>query len=632
MARTQEAFSRDTVSPEAETLVRTLAGTLVGTVPYMSTEQVKGEPVDIRSDIFSLGCVLYEMLTGKSPFQRNTNAETIAAILSEDPPEISGIAKDVPVALARITHRCMAKDPDLRFQSANDLSSALKSIARTETIKASPALQPAGIPLSLRNPRIWIVPVLIMAAFAFWFSRKGQESPMPPSKIQSIAVLPLANLSGNPQQEYFAEGMTEAVIAHLAQIRALKVISRTSVMQYKKTRKPVREIGKELQVDAVIEGSVLYSGNRVRITAQLIDARSDAHLWAQTYDRDIQDVLSLQSEIASDIAQQIRIEISPEERKSLATKTKLDPQGYEAYLKGRYFWNKRSPEGMKKSLEYFQEVLDLDPTYAPAYVGIADCYIAHGGALLGIPGKEAYAKAKAAITKALEIDEKLAEAHASLGSIKGELEHDWNGAEKEYRRAIELKPGYATAHHWYSDFLVIHGRLEEALKEIERALEIDPLSLIINTSVAIKLYTLGRDDEAIHQLQRTLEMDPNFILAHIFLGRTYLQKGMNEDALKSFLKSGARGYIGYGYAVTGKQDEAKRILRQLGEQSLQEYTNPYDFALLHLGLGEKEEALEWLEKAQQDNVEEILFLKVEPLVAPVRSDPRFTELLRRLNL
>lgn len=607
--------------------LETQEGTLLGTVPYMSPEQLQGLTVDSRTDIFSFGCVLYEMLTGTRAFARNSSAEIVAAILKEDPPELSR-SRMIPEKVLIVIGGCLEKEREKRIQSSQDLVFLLRDSfndSMTQRGKETPRRF---------STLTWIGILLVLVftvATGYWWIQKTRKLESG-GKIQSLAVLPLKNLSGNQEQEYFADGMTEAMIAQLAKIRALKIISRTSVMQYKDSTKPLRSIGEELQVDAVIEGSVLQSGGRVRITAQLFDARTDQNLWAETYERDISNVLALQGEIATDITKQIRIEITSEEQSRLASNETLSAEGYEAYLKGRYFWNKRTTNGMKKAVEYFQKTLDLDPTYAPAYVGLADCYIVQSGKLLGLPGREAYARAKTAITRALEINDTLAEAHTSLGSITGEYDHDWQAAEKEYLRAIELNPNYATAHQWYSDFLVINGRPQEALVQARRALELDPLSLVIHTTVGVRLYALGNYDQAVQHFKKTLEMDTNFLGAYFFLGRTYLQLGKYKEAEESFQNVGATAYIGYTYAASGRKEEARRILRDLADQSVEQYVNPFDLTILHIGLGDVDGAFKWLDKAYADNMEEVLFLKMDPLVDPLRSDARFSDLLKRLNL
>jgi TolB-like protein/DNA-binding winged helix-turn-helix (wHTH) protein/Flp pilus assembly protein TadD len=456
--------------------------------------------------------------------------------------------------------------------------------------------------------------------------------------IESIAVLPLENLSGDPEQEYFADGMTGALINQLAQIRALRVISRTSVMQYKDVRKPLPEIARELNVDAVVEGTVLQAGSRVRITAQLIHAATDTDLWADSYERELSDVLALQSEAVRAIAREIRITVTPEEAGRLARTRSVNPEAYQLYLRGRFEWNKRNVEGFKKSLEFFQQAIKEDPNYALAYAGVADSYNMLGSYEI-LSSKEAYPKAKAAAERALEIDESLGEAHASLGWAKYQFDWDWSGAETEFKRAIQLAPSHATAHAWYGNYLAHLGRFGEALEENRRAQQLDPRSLAINTDRGHVLYEARRFDQAIEQLHKTLAMEPKFAWAHSVLGDTYEQKGMYEEAIAelqtAITLSGSRpedlGSLGYTYAVAGRRDEAMEVLDRLQELSDARYVPPDAMAIVFIGLDDKDQAFEWLEKAFKTRASSMPRLKVNPVFDPLRSDPRFQGLLRRMN-
>ena len=457
--------------------------------------------------------------------------------------------------------------------------------------------------------------------------------------IRSLAVLPLENLSRDPEQEYFADGMTDQLITDLAKIQALKVISRTSVMQYKGVRKPLPQIAQELGVDAVVEGSVQRSGDRVRIIAQLIDARADQHLWARSYERDLRDVLALQDEVAQAIANELKIELTSRGQVRLASSRPVDPDAYEAYLKAHYYSSKRTEKELKKSTEYFQQAINKDPNYAPAYSGMAEAY-----ALLGergnLPSNEALTRGKAAALKAVGLDDSLAEAHASLAIIAETLEWDWPTAEREYKRALELNPGYAAGHHWYASYLMYLGRFEEGIAEAKRARELDPLSLAINNALGGRLLLAGRDNEAIEQIQKTLEMDPNFAPAHTSLGYAYLSKGMNEEAIAEFQNGVALSGsdpdesvdLGYAYATAGKRDEARRILAKLKKKRERAFVSPATIAIVSGALGEKDEAFTWLEKAYEVRDPTLTYLKVGPKFTPLRSDPRFQDLLRRMGL
>jgi TolB-like protein/DNA-binding winged helix-turn-helix (wHTH) protein/Tfp pilus assembly protein PilF len=463
----------------------------------------------------------------------------------------------------------------------------------------------------------------------------GARHGVPLPKIESLAVLPLANLSGDPEQEYFADGMTDELITSLGKIGALRVISRTTVMHFKGAKKTLPEIARELNVDAVIEGSVLRSGDRVRISAQLIHAATDQHLWAETYDRDLRDILALQSDVARAIAGEIKSKLTPAEQARLAKVRPVNPEAYELYLRGRYFWNKRAEETVKKSLDYFEQAIRRDPGSALAYAGLADSYIILGSYEY-LPPKEAYPKAKAAAQRALEIDRTLAEAHASLGRFGIEYDWDWSASEEEYKRAIELNPNYATAHHWYADYLAWVGRHNESLVEIERARQLDPLSLIINTVVAISLSYARRYDEAIEQFHRTLEIDSNFAVAHLYLADAYAQTSHFPEAIaeaqKAVSLSGAAPVfvadLARVYAVAGNRAAANRLLKDVLRRS---YVPKYHVAMVHIALGKHQEALDWLDKAAEDRSPQLVLLKVDPGLDPLRSDPRFQDLLRRMN-
>ena len=459
--------------------------------------------------------------------------------------------------------------------------------------------------------------------------------------ISSLAVLPLEDLSGEPRQDYFADGMTDEVITELGKLGALRVISRTSAMQYKGAHKPLDEIARELNVDAVVEGTVVRSGDHVRITAQLIRAMPEKHLWAESYEGDMSSVLTLQREVARAIADAIQVKLAPRELARLASARPVNRDAYDAYLKGRYFWNRRTEETLKKAAEYFQQAVNEDPTYAPAYAGLADSYGLFGFALYGaLPRKEAEQRAETAAIKALEIDDTLAEAHTSLAAIQHRSKWDWANAEKEFKRAIQLNPSYATAYQFYALYLASMRRQEEAIITVKRALELDPLSLTINVAVGRHLYWARQYDQAIEQLRKALELDPHFAVAHFRLGQAYVQKGMNEEAVAEF--TAARNFSGNGplylaglahaYAVSGKTRKAHELLDELKDLGKSHYVSPYDMAIIYLGLGKKDQTLAWLEKAYEEREGSLVYLNVEQTFDPIRSEPRFKDLLYRIGL
>ena len=478
--------------------------------------------------------------------------------------------------------------------------------------------------------------VLSLPILAVWlFRSRGQA----PTGIRSLAVLPLDNLSGDASQGYFADGMTDELITDLSQISALRVISRTSVMVYKGARKPLPQIARELKVDAVVEGTVLRSGDQVRITAQLIEASTDKHLWSQSYEGELRDTLALQNRVAGAIADQIRINLTPREQAALKNVKVVNPEAYESYLKGRYFWNKRTADGLKVALAYFNQAIDEDPKYAQAYSGLADTY-----ALLGdwqyavMTPKEAFPKAKAAAIKALELDSTLGEAHNSLAFILDGFDWDLDSGGKEFRRAIELNPGYATAHHWYAWHLSLLGRYDEAIAEMRKAENLDPLSLIINADLAELLVLAHSYDESMLQSRKTIEMDPNFALAHNQLAQAYLQKHMNDEAVAELQKavqlSGRSATcianLARAYVASGNRNEAAQLLSELKKSSSPGYSNASEIAMIYASLGDMDQAMNWLEKGYEERFNPGVLLR--PGFDPLRSDPRFQNLVRRVGL
>ena len=497
-----------------------------------------------------------------------------------------------------------------------------------------------AMPKHLLSSLVWKISVfvllLLVASLAAWKLHSWNH---PSLVIHSLAVLPLESLSSDASQEYFADGMTDELISDLGQISALRVISRTSVMAYKHARKPLPQIAHELNVDAVIEGTVLRSGDQVRITAQLIEASSDKHLWSQSYEGELRDTLALQNQVARAIADQIRIKLNPQEQAALKSARVVNPEAYESYLKGRYFWNKRTVEGLKVALAYFNQAIEEDPRYAQAFSGLADTY-----ALLGdwqyavMTPKEALPKAKAAAIKALELDGALGEAHNSLAFCLDGFDWDFNSAGKEFRRAIELNPGYATAHHWYAWHLSLLGRYEEAIAEMRKAENLDPLSLIINADLAELLVLAHFYDESIRQSSKTIEMDPNFALAHIQLAQAYLQKHMNDEAVAELqiatqLSAGSptvMANLARAYAASGKGSEAMKLLSDLKKRSNSIYSHGSEIAVIYAALGDRDQAMNWLEKGYQERFNPGVLLR--PGFDPLRSDPRFQDLVRRIGL
>jgi TolB-like protein/DNA-binding winged helix-turn-helix (wHTH) protein/Flp pilus assembly protein TadD len=481
-----------------------------------------------------------------------------------------------------------------------------------------------------------LIIIIGLPILAVWLLRsRGSAS----TGIRSLAVLPLDNLSGDASQNYFADGMTDELITDLAQISALRVISRTSVMVYKGARKPLPQIARELNVDGVVEGTVLRAGDRVRITAQLIEASTDRHLWSESYEGDLRDTLTLQKKVAGAIADQIRINLTSQEQAALKRVKVVNPEAYESYLKGRYFWNKRTADGLKAALAYFRQAIEEDPTYAPAYSGLADTYALSGDWQYAVmPPKEAFPKAKAAAIKALELDGALGEAHNSLAFVLDGFDWDLDSGGKEFRRAIELNPGYATAHHWYAWHLSLLGRYDEAIAEMKKAESLDPLSLIINADLAELLVLAHSYDESIRQSRKTIEMDPNFALAHNQLAQAYLQKYMFNEAVAE-MQIAVRlsadsptciANLARAYVAAGNKSEAIKLLSDLKKRSNSAYSNAAEIAMIYASLGDASQAMTWLDKGYEERFNPGVLLR--PGFDPLRSDSRFQSLVRRIGL
>ena len=460
------------------------------------------------------------------------------------------------------------------------------------------------------------------------------------TRSTSLVVLPLENLSGDKDQDYFADGMTDELIANLAKIRSLHVVSRSTAMTYKGTRKPLSEIARELNVDAVVEGTVMRVGSRVRITAELVQVSTDHHLWADTYESQMGDVLALQNRVSAAIVNEIRINLTPEERERLAKAPAVAPEAYENYLKGLYYWNKRSDENLTRAIGYFERATQLDPNYALAYAGLSDCYAIISAEIFGtMPASEAAPKARAAAVRALELDPTLAEAQTSLATEKFNYEWDWSGAAQGFERAIGLNPSYATAYQRYSLYLIAMGRAQDSFAQIQKARALDPLSLSINFSLGWRLYMARQYDAAITQLKDTLEMDPSYELPHLVAGQAYEQKGNYALAIPELRKAVelSRGTplmvsaLAHAYARSGNRAEAEKLLAQLQAKSMNQYVSPYYFAIVCVGLGRTEEALDWLEKAFGDRSNGLVFLKVEPELDDLRSNSRFIALQQKLE-
>lgn len=640
---------------EGGTTLETLAASpsLSGTPLYMAPEVLLAKGRDTRADIFALGVVFYESISARHPFHADSFIGVANRILQETPAPLRESNSDLPAELDRIVAKMLAKDQADRYATAADLLVDLRALQRVtpfglrqpSTAPSRQLQRPGGA--HERTSWIWrgLVPLglaLLLIVGVILFRRGGgfggRLAPSP--VINSLAVLPLKNVSSDPGQDYFAEGMTDALTSELAGIGSLRVVSRTSAMVYKDAKMSAPEIARKLQVDAVIEGSVARFGNKVKIIASLVQVSPERTLWTRPYERDLSDVLVLESDVARSVAEDINARLTTQERARLTRqRSRINPEAYDAFLNGRHYWEVRTVDGLKKSLGYYQRAIDIDPTYAQAYAGLADSYATLGNNRF-LPPSEAFPAAKSAAQKALGLDEGLAEAHASLAFALWNYDFDWDLVEREYKRAIELNPSYATAYHWYSGYLSGMGRHVEAIAAIERARVLDPLSPRINANVGFILYFARQYDKAIEELRKAQQMDPASGAPDLYLGMTYLQTGNFPeaiDALKRNLKvpnstlSASLDLI-YGYAVAGQTDTAREMLRRLLREANGNYVPALWVARVYAALGEKENALHWLEKAYEERSPQLPFLNVDPRFDSLRPAPRFQDLLRRMKL
>ena len=643
-------------------------GAVLGTVGYMSPEQAQGKTkqVDHRSDIFSFGCILYEAVTGQKAFAGEDAIDSLNKIVRESPPPISEFRPDAPNHLQRIVRRCLAKDRDDRYQTIKDVAIELRElrqelagaadvditvppttstgadILRGQTASGvTPASSAEYIVSGIKNHKLAsaIVLVILIAGgilIGLYFHARDTEV-----AIESIAVLPFQNRSTEPDTEYLSDGLAESLIYRLSQLPNLKVSPTSSVFAFKNKETDPVTVGKQLGVNAVLSGRIVQRGDTLTISVELVDVRYNKLLWGEQYDRKLSDLLQTQREIAREIVEKLKLKVSGEEKR-LAKHYTESNEAYQLYLKGRYYWNKRSPESLHKAIDYFQQAIEQDSNFALAYAGMADTYALLGGPEAGgdMSPNETLPKAKAAALKALELDETLAEGHVPLAHVKCYYDHDFAGAEREYKRAIELNPNYSVAHHWYAIFLTVLGRYNEALTEIKRALELEPLSLAINAWYGRILTLTGQIDRSIEQLRKTIELDPNFILAHYRLGQTYAEKMMYDEAMTEFNQvlhlPGGRplALLGFAqtYALSGNRVEARKNLDQMIELSKQQYVSPAQIASVFGALGENDKAFAWLEEGNRAHDLNAVRLKYDPRFANLRADPRFDDLVRRIGI
>jgi eukaryotic-like serine/threonine-protein kinase len=636
---TEQRRASDDHRVETTVLLQTRPGLVLGTAHYMSPEQARGQKVDARSDIWSLGVVLYEMVAGSPPFRGETPSDCIAAILTAEPAPLSSISPDVKAKLESILQKTLRKNTDERYQTVKEMFAELRMLkgkleakssslqTRAESVVSKIKRHKLGVVITLAG----VLLVAVAVGYFFFFSAPG-----PLSNEKSIAVLPFENLSEEKSNAYFADGIQDEILTRLSKIADLKVISRTSTEKYKSKPDNLREIAKQLGVSNILEGSVQKAADQVRVSVQLINATTDGHLWAEIYDRKLTDIFKVESDIATTIAETLQAKLTGSEEHAISVKPTADAAAYQLYLKGRFFWGRRGGDNIQKAIEYFDEAIRQDPNYALAYAGLAEAWITlpgHASARL----QDVKPKAKEAAIKSLQIDDTLAEAHTALAQVLF-FDLDFAGAIKEFQRAIDLDPNYATAHHWYANGpLLALGRFDEAIAEGGRAVELDPLSPIINVNQANNYIIAGRYDEAIDQIRKGLELDPEFGYAHSNLGLALEFKGDLPGAIAEFRRAHqlngdplSLGYLGNLYGKTGNVTEAANILTELEQLTKTKYVSAYAFALVQGGLGNRAEALRWLEKCYADRSQEIVYVRVDRLLDPLRDDPGFQNLVGRV--
>jgi len=649
----KQTRSSDSVDFEAptDTLLST-PGRVVGTMPYMSPEQVQGEPLEPCSDIFSLGVTFYEVLAGKHPFKDKSAAITMSRIMLSDPIPTERFRAQVSPELQAVLCKMLSKDKAARYQSAEDLLTDLRQLpaklpandsqAEVTLTKDTPKETLANRILSKARSHKWAI---LASALALILLAVGVSRLLLTEHLDSLAILPFSYVSSDPQlmanpdREYLSDGFTESIINNLSQLADLKVIARSSVFSYKGKGLDAQTIGRQLNVRAVLVGHIEQVGNELTISVELMDVKANRSIWGGTYQRKIADIQSVQKEIASTVSEKLLLKLTGADQTQLAKTYTQNGEAYEAYLKGRFHWNKRTDEGFKLATKFFQEATDKDPNYALAYAGLADCYTLRSDYGF-LPSKEGYALARGFVTLALKNDDSLAEAHTSLASIKAVTDWDWQGAENEYRRAIELNPKYATAHHWYAAQLLLQGRLDQALQEIKTAQQLDPLSLGINKDFSVILLYARDYEKALEQCRKTLEIEPHFAAMSTYIAQIYELQQKYPEATAELEKAHAADPedsevtygLGQAYALMGKKDEALKISNELSQPAKQNVFLPKEAAYLYALLGEKEQAIATLQKAAENHYLPVAEVKMDPRLDELRKDPRVVELLQKIKL
>jgi serine/threonine protein kinase/tetratricopeptide (TPR) repeat protein len=674
LAKLSEQTRRQDVEPQAEAPTAVMQrphstpGLVMGTVGYMSPEQAQGRPVDYRSDIFSFGCLLYEAATGQRAFESESTIDTLHRIVHASVPLVKDVNPSAPGDLTRIARRCLAKDPDERYQSIKEAAIELRDVRRElegaeefdttvpPTSVGSPVASPTSSGATVSGSSVSTAPVssveyivtgikrhklasiIVLAVLAVGGVAMAAYLRNTEVAIDSIAVLPFVNQSGDPNTEYLADGLTESIINNLTRLPSLKVIARSSVFRYKGKDADPMKAGGELGVRAVLTGRLLQRGDSLMVSAELVDVRNNKQLWGEQYNRKVADALAVQQEISREITEKLRLRLSGEEQQRLVRRDTANPEAYQFYLRGRFYWNKRTADGIRKAIEQFQQAIERDPNYALGYVGLADCYI-----LLeeyaGVPSSEALPKARAAADRALQLDDTLAEAHTSSAFVYYS-QWRWAEAEQEFRRAISLNPNYATTHHWFSVYLMTKRRFDEVQKEIKRAQELDPLSPIIGINVANLYLLTGDADSAVEQCKRLIELDPGFYGGPEQLGLAYLRQRRYEEAIAALQKAAemsgrandSLSDLGNAYAVAGKRAESLAIVKELEARYARREANELNIAYVYAGLDDRDRTFEWLEKAFQQRSGSLTSVTWYLGFETPRSDSRYADLVRRMGL
>jgi len=630
---------------QVQTWTRSKPGIIAGTISYMSPEQALGKKIDHRTDIFSMGVVFYEMITGQKPFSGSNPTETIDKIVHSQPESIARFNYNAPQELERIIRKCLEKDPERRYQSAADVLIDLKNLKRdldSSNIKQQIERSPTEKVVSKKRNWIAIALLLIAAVIGgfFWYRSQGTTN----RKIQALAVLPFRNLNLDPQTEYLSDGITDSIINNLSPLSQIRVMARGTVFSYKNKEVDPRQVGKELGVDGVVTGRLLQQGDRLRVTVNLIDARNGTVLWAQQQDRRLEDMLSMQSEISREISNQLQLKLTKKDQDLLAKNYTTDSEAYQLYLKGQFFLMQRTPSAINTAMEFFQKAIDKDPTYALAYDGKADCYNYLGitGALLGgLPPKQVMPQAKELALKAIQLDDSLSQAHRILGHIHLNYDLDWERAEKELNKALELNPNDPLTHTYKTFWFISLGRNEEAHASMKRFKELDPGTFpgtLISTG--IQHYWMREYDATIQELKLLNEMSPNYPSPYYWLGLSLLEKKNYDDAMRYFQSAVQLSHrapvaltgLGIGYARAGMMKEAESVLNELLNEPKNVYIPEFYLATLYTALGKKDEAFMWLNKAYEERANGLTVIKVYPALDDLRSDPRFNELLKKMKL